>query len=451
MVARECMPLTLLAALLFSGNTCYADDDSNRKTSAPPPSHKELKARASFHELHVSASRPHNVPPPGDKSLRGFFPVPGSGAALRLDGFVKVDAIYDLRPAGNPDELVTSSIPAASTALHGGNNFTIHAKQTRLSLEIRNSTERGELKLYLENDFFGTESGYEYRLTSAYGQLGNCFAGYAQSAFSDVDALPNTLDAEGPSGSIFSRTTSFRHHWTPSRSLVLTLSAEEPETQISPDLEALEFEEANGIEFEPASRVPDVVATARLSRHWGHVQLGGVLRTLMVEVGSRDDTTGAAGAQVSGVVNVTARDSFQFSLYSGSGISRYVNDFGGIGVDALVDREGDLRRLDVDGGYLAYTHHWNAAWNSNVVLSMASLENEQSRICPGNTGNLTNTPDQLCDYPSETRYTAINLIWTPSTTISAGIEALYGYKKSQAGASGETGRIQASVKYRFIP
>ncbi|MCW8128553.1 DcaP family trimeric outer membrane transporter [Microbulbifer halophilus] len=439
--------MILLATLLFSGNSCYADDGSNRENSVPLYP-KELKARGSFNELHVSAGRPHNVPPHGDKELRGFFPVPGSDAALRLEGFVKVDAIYDLRPAGNPDELVTSSIPTASKSLHSGNNFTIHAKQTRLSLEIRNSTERGELKLYLENDFFGTESGYEYRLTSAYGQLGNCFAGYAPSAFSDVDALPNTLDAEGPSGSIFTRTTSFRHHWTPSRNLALTLSAEQPETQISPDLEALEFEEDRGIEFEPASRVPDVVATARLSRHWGHVQLGGVLRTLMVEVGSRDDTTGAAGAQVSGVVNVTARDSFQFSLYSGSGISRYVNDFGGIGVDALVDREGDLHRLDADGGYLAYTHHWDTAWNSNVVLSMASLENVQPRICPGNP---TNTPDQLCDYPRETRYTVVNLLWTPSTTISAGIEALYGYKESQAGASGETGRIQVSVKYRFIP
>ncbi len=47
----------------------------------------------------------------------------------------------------------------------------------------RRPTTHGNLRFYLENDFFGSSEGYEFRLRHAYGQLGNTYAGYGYSSF----------------------------------------------------------------------------------------------------------------------------------------------------------------------------------------------------------------------------------------------------------------------------
>ncbi len=51
---------------------------------------------------------------------------------------------------------------------------------------------------------------------------------------------------------------------------------------------------------------------------------------------------------------------------------------------------------------------------------------------------------------SESRYGALNLIWSPVASFSVGIEGLYGRLKRQDGSARDASRIQASVKYDFV-
>ena len=51
-----------------------------------------------------------------------------------------------------------------------GTNSQIHARETRLTLDMRGPVEGKELRMYVETDFYG--SGSVFRLRHAYGSWG---------------------------------------------------------------------------------------------------------------------------------------------------------------------------------------------------------------------------------------------------------------------------------------
>ncbi|QTC87083.1 DUF2059 domain-containing protein [Brevundimonas pondensis] len=59
----------------------------------------------------TGVARADTAAPPNDPQLRGFISIPGTDTMVKLGGFAKVNAIYDFGPAGNPDKLVTATIP----------------------------------------------------------------------------------------------------------------------------------------------------------------------------------------------------------------------------------------------------------------------------------------------------------------------------------------------------
>ena len=56
-----------------------------------------------------------------------------------------------------------------------GGNSNLHAKETRLSLDIRGPVEGKELRMYVETDFYGSSNAL--RLRQAYGSCGGLLAG----------------------------------------------------------------------------------------------------------------------------------------------------------------------------------------------------------------------------------------------------------------------------------
>ena len=79
-----------------------------------------------------------------------------------------------------------------------GGNSRLHARETRLFLDIRGpaGTEARELRMYVEGDFYG--SGSAFRLRHAYGSDGGLLAGQTWTNFLDPDNFPNTIDFESP-------------------------------------------------------------------------------------------------------------------------------------------------------------------------------------------------------------------------------------------------------------
>lgn len=382
-----------------------------------------LPPRQTLGDAITGASRVDNAAPPNDPDLKGFIEIPGTSTAIRIGGFAKIDAIWDPAFVGNRDQFVASSIPFGQRTRH---RATVNARATRFSLEVRRpSALGGSLRFYVENDFYGDGDSYAFNLHHAYGQLGNTYGGFGWSALVDADTLPDTLDDWGPGGAIVLRTASARQSFKLAPGASLTVSVERPESDL-----ALTGDR-QGVES-----WPDLVLVGRLEDARGHIQLGGLIRRIGYSDadGGGDAATGYALAG-SGSLALFGRDLLILAGSIGRGTARYVNDLGGLGLDAGFRPDGRLRLTRHYGGYGAYTHYWDQDFRSNFVFGALVL-NDGGTLAP--------------DAVAQTRYGSANLIWSPASSISAGIEGLYGWQERQDGMSRNASRLQATVKYDFV-
>ncbi|TDB28750.1 porin [Stenotrophomonas sp. ATCM1_4] len=383
-----------------------------------------LPPRDSVADPSTAASRPDNAPSPTDPELKGFFAIPGTETLIRLGGYAKLDAIADSRAAGDNQQFVTSSIPVGGPH-RDVSHFDMHAKQTRFSFEARRPTTHGNLRFYLENDFFGSSDSYEFRLRHAYGQLGNTYAGYGYSTFMDADSLPDTLDFAGPGAAGYLLVAGIHHSFALGKGNTLTVAAEDPDSQLANPGDA-------DISTE---RLPDISLVARMERDWGHLQLGAVARSLGYDGDGRSDRVFGGGLQLSGSFAIAERDLLLFGVVGGKGISRYTADLTGSGLDAAINADGQLKALPLYGGFFGYTHYWSDMWRSNLIYGQLHLDDADA---------LTR------DAFRRSQYGALNLIWSPAPSWTMGMEVLYGQQRLQDGRSADTLRVQGSLQYSFI-
>lgn len=392
--------------------------------SVPGTGQAILPPRDSVADPSSAASRPDSAAGPTDPELKGFFAIPNTDTLIRIGGYAKLDAIADARAAGDEDQFVTSSIPVGS-AHRDASNFNLHAKQTRFSFEARRPTSRGNLRFYLENDFFGSSDGYQFRLRHAYGQLGNTYAGYGYSSFMDADSLPDTLDFAGPGGAGYLLVAGIHHSFGLGKGNTLTVAAEDPDSQLAGTTD----------DTIAVNRLPDVTLTARMERDWGHLQLGAVARSLGYDGDQRDDRRFGGGAQLSGSASVGERDLLLFGLLGGKGLARYTADLTGSGLDAVIGLDGRLHALSLQGGFVGYTHYWSPMWRSNLIYGQLTMARNAALAA---------------DAFRQSRYGVFNLIWSPAPSWTMGMELLYGQLEQQDGQRGGTMRLQGSLQYNFI-
>jgi len=392
--------------------------------SVPGTGQAILPPRDSVADPSSAASRPDSAAGPTDPELKGFFAIPNTDTLIRIGGYAKLDAIADARAAGDEDQFVTSSIPVGS-AHRDASNFNLHAKQTRFSFEARRPTSRGNLRFYLENDFFGSSDGYQFRLRHAYGQLGNTYAGYGYSSFMDADSLPDTLDFAGPGGAGYLLVAGIHHSFGLGKGNTLTVAAEDPDSQLAGTTD----------DTIAVNRLPDVTLTARMERDWGHLQLGAVARSLGYDGDQQDDRRFGGGAQLSGSASVGERDLLLFGLLGGKGLARYTADLTGSGLDAVIGLDGRLHALSLQGGFVGYTHYWSPMWRSNLIYGQLTMARNAALAA---------------DAFRQSRYGVFNLIWSPAPSWTMGMELLYGQLEQQDGQRGGTMRLQGSLQYNFI-
>lgn len=395
-----------------------------RATQVPGTGQTILPPRDSVSDPSTAASRPDSAAGPTDPELKGFFAIPNTDTMIRIGGYAKLDAIADARASGDEDQFITSTIPVGSDH-RDMRNFNLHAKQTRFSFEARRPTTHGNLRFYLENDFFGSSDGYEFRLRHAYGQLGNTYAGYGYSSFMDADSLPDTLDFAGPGGAGYLLVAGIHHSFAMGKGNTLTIAAEDPDSELAGTTDDTRAE----------SRVPDVSVTARMERDWGHLQLGAVARSIGYDGIEQDERKLGGGLQLSGSASVGEQDLLLFGVLGGKGLSRYTADLTGSGLDAVIALDGRLRMLSLAGGFVGYTHYWTPMWRSNLVLGQLTLGRDDALAA---------------DAFRQSRYGVLNLIWSPAPSWTMGMELLYGQLEQQNGQRADTMRLQGSLQYNFI-
>jgi len=401
-----------------------------------------MKDAASRGLLTVEGGQPRLTTPDffdvNKYASEGNFPgsilIPRTKTSMQIGGFVQLDAIFDSDRINNKDAFVVNSIPTGGPKTGAGDtNFSI--RQTRLFWKTQTPTQNwGDLVTYVEVDFFGTD-GAEPRIRHAYGQVGNEFqllTGQTWSAFQDATVFPAVLDFQGPAGIITSRRPQVRIRDEFSKQWIGVVAVEDPSS---------ELETPAGFAGQESTPYPDVAANIRWQPDWGHVQLSGVVRYLQFDpdVGSRESEWGY-GVNLTGSVKTIKLDdkhvdSVLYQLAAGNGIARYINDTGGLGLDAVLAAPGaNLDGLPAYAGMIAYQHWWATKWASTIGYSIVSIDNDAAE--PGS------------DYHSG-QYGVFNVRYYPAERVMLGAEILYGVREDNDGSHGDDVRLQFSAQYRF--
>jgi hypothetical protein len=363
-------------------------------------------------------------------SFRGAWRLPGTNAALAIGGYVKTSVVYNNDPLEVKDRFIVGSIPVGE---RDGSNLqaqsSITALQSRLNFDLREATEFGALRAFIEGDFAG--EGDQFRLRHAFGQWRSVLAGKTWSAFVDTQASPEEVDFEGLNGRINVRQSQVRFMPSIGANYEFQFSLEDPNPQIQ-----------NGAGI---TRTPDVVATGRFQPYDRlHLKLALLAREIRaqrsLESGGGVDSQFAWGVGLSGRLmtpKLEQRDSLVFQVNVGNGIGRYVNDLSSIGnFDGIFNSgNGDLELFDVYSGYVSWQHWWGfEKTRSNFTFGAVQVDN------PGFVDD---------DAYKRTIRLSGNLFWSPTKRIDLGGELLWGERENENGDSANASQVQVSLRYRF--
>jgi hypothetical protein len=371
----------------------------------------------------------------------GSFRIPGTDAALKIGGQVRVTLVDSFDAIGTDDRFVTSSIPIQGTAAAGkGSRLVLTAAPSRFNLDFRTPTGIGAMRAFIEADFAGSRS--TLRLRHAFGQWDRFIFGQTWSTFADPEAEPDGIDFEGLNAISLFRQVQIRYTVPLAETLTLAAALENPLPEVTG---------AAGV-----TQVPDVILRLRwdpqkelgwVIRTLGHVQLAVVLRQIRAEPSSPPPAhvhVVGFGLGASGRLNtgwIFESDDLTFSTYWGKGIARYITDldsyFGetGDGQDAFYDPPtGELRALPALASYLGYELGWSRALRSTFTVGWVRIWNLDVQ-----------PPDSL----KQTLRASANFAWSPVTRLDFVAELLVGRRWDKDGQWGRAIQLQIGTRFRF--
>jgi DcaP outer membrane protein len=367
----------------------------------------------------------------------GWFPLPAGATELRLSGYAKLDAIYDLG-AAQGYYIDVPNIPLAGTAEAARRGAaSLHARESRLVLESRTRSGATELATFLEADFLTADGGEtqtnstRLRLRRYYGRYGALLAGQTWSAFMDLDAIPDTVDHEGPSGQIFIRQPQLRVTLPLASRAQLVVALENP---------SADFREVSGIATaSPRHRAPDLTGRFTIAGSWGHLSLSGLVRELHTDDGAGN--AAAALGYAAGIAGSIALgdDRVLYELNGGRGLGRYVLDLAGHG--ARWNGADQVTPIAAWGGFAAYKRQWTRTLRSTVVYSEARIHDDDAPAPLGMSMGILATNRR-------TQSLHVNMFWDLTDQVEIGVEYS---RETVEHASGVAERLQLGIRFYLAP
>jgi hypothetical protein len=394
----------LLGATAYAGQQPAPADQTGGQTSGQTPQSTD----------GVPGQKTEQAPdkPPDDGFRMGGF-------VFKPSGRVKLDVIRDFKPIGSEDAFDTRTIPVDGSE---GTNSNVHAKETRLNLDIRGMADNRELRMFIETDFYGS-SGV-LRLRHAYGSYGGLLAGQTWSTFMDDDNMPRTIDFESPTAFASIRQAQVR--WTQKLAEKVTWSAalEDNKSAISIP---------TGIPGKAEYPMPDLVTRFRFEIPKGHATTSAFLGQARFRPTEGDtDTVQLWGSMLSLKFALLEHDSIYGVFTVGEGIGRYRG-----GITAIPDDTGALHAAGGTAFMGGYEHFWNERWSTNAVYSIADTWDE---------------PFYDDAINKRLTYGAVNLLyWFLGERAWTGVEYLYGRRQvfGEGQDDGTAHRIQYAVRFNL--
>lgn len=379
-----------------------------------------------------------------DKTPAGFFHVPGTDTALKVGGYVKLDAMLSSNGYTSPFARFFAIPLDHSPTDQQSMATSFSAQQSRLNFETRTQTGWGEVKTFIEGDFYGSNAGsgntngYGFQLRHAYGSLGPLLVGQTWSNYMDVDAASESLDYLGAVGRVFVRQAQIRytHDFGPVKASASVEAALGNDSNFTPNSG---ISGVGGAAVSTHSSMPDFTLRGDYKySDTGYVSLRGLFTQLnadrTVGVDNHTDTEYGYSVGVSGKQGVFDKDSINYDINYGEGTGRYIFDIGSAG-NYFNTTTGDLETQDFFAATLGYRHVWSDKFYSNFF-----------------GGYVRNYNDTAFSGASANKYVAsghANLFYQPAKAFKVGVEYMHGYRVIQNGQDGDLDRVETSFIYNF--
>jgi DcaP outer membrane protein len=365
---------------------------------------------------------------------------------LEIYGFVMTDFGYNIDQI-NPDwfdVMRPTKLPSFHDEFGRNGNTFAGVRQTRNGVKAYIDTSKGQLKIIFEWYLLGVgvNAGQTtFRLRHAYAELGHFGAGQTWSPFMDVDVLPNSLDAWGPSGMAFFRNVQVR--WAPiqSEKTNLTIALERPGSTQDFGVFADRIEERN---VNARFRFPDLSGAFKKSGQRVYLRVAALVRNTnlddsLPDAFNFDQSVTGWGVNASTNIKVGGKGVIKAAYVFGKGVENYIWD---APADIATEPNPGNITTPVKGVPLPfrgivsfYDHYWNDRWSSSIGYS-------QIRI--------TNTIFQI---PSEFRkgdYALANLLYYPANNVMLGGEFQWGRRANFSdGFRVNDYKVQFSFKFDY--
>ncbi len=354
--------------------------------------------------------------------------------SFALGGSVTLRAGYDFKGISDNIDFVPYDIPVP-----GGyatrQKLMMDASTSRVFLKaIANSGTLGRVVVFMDADFRGGREGsYTPRVRSAYVSLAGFTLGRDVTTFCDLQAAPTTVDFQGPNAYNFNFATMVRYEVTFARDrLTFGVAAEMPHVSAT-----------YNDNFSPLrQRVPDVPAYLQLA--WGnnresHIRVSGVVRNMYLHNDRTGNNTSLLGwgAQFSGRIKVARPLVLFMNGVYGKGITPYIQDLTGSGLDFAPNPENaeQIQTVPMWG--------WQAAACINLSRKVCLTGGYSMVRVEHKHGYLSDN-----DY-RQGQYIFGNVFYNVSSRFRLAAEYLYGTRKNMDTDKNHANRVNLMVQYNF--
>ena len=352
--------------------------------------------------------------------------------AFAVGGNVNMRVGYDFKGIVNNRDFIPADIPIPGN-YNSRQKLMMDASTSSIYFKaVANNSTLGRVVAMFEADFRGSNTGYTPRVRLAYVSLYGFTLGRDVTTFCDLNSSPQTIDFEGPNSYTLDYSTMIRYSHTFGRSFSMGIAAEMPRVS------ATYGETFTSIH----QRVPDFPMYVQFN--WGrransHVRVTGLLRNMYYHNQTKGENQSEFGwgVQLSGNIAIGERWNTYINGVYGKGVSSYVRDLKGAGMDLVVgvDDPTKLRTVPMYG--------WMAAGKFNIMRGLSVSGGYSEVNVERKTGFWS--PSQY----KKGQYIFGNIFCHFTPRFEMAIEYLYGTHKNMAGNKNSANRIQAMVKYNF--
>ena len=358
--------------------------------------------------------------------------------SFAIGGFINLRASYGFNDVVNNIDFVPYNIPIP------GNYATkqrigMDASTSRVYLKaIANSNTLGRVIVFMDADFRGGNAySYTPRVRSAYVWFKGLTLGRDVTTFCDLSAAPTTIDFQGPNAYNFNFATMIRYEFSLWEDhFKMGMAAEVPNVSAT-------YGDGTGNIFAAIpQRMPDFPVYAQFA--WGenrqsHVRASAVFRNMYAYDIVREKNTSLFGwgVQASGRINITRFLDIFFNGVYGEGITPYIQDLTGSGLDFTPNplKPTSIQTMPMYG--------WQAAAQINLSPRLSLSGGYSTVNVQRKNGYYTD------DQYKQGQYIFGNVFFHITPRMKVAAEYLYGTRKDMNGIKNHANRINVMAQYNF--